>query len=798
MGFKFNPLAFAGFSIDNSGISMTWVQPVDSEAQLPANAQDGEARIALDTHKLYIWDDTQSQWIDTGITLANFGNTPSNEGVSINQVVDGNINRTTLTLQPADQNHPGGVSTEAQTFSGEKTFAGDVIVQGDLTVEGALTSINSTELDVEDANITVNKGGNDASAQGAGVTVERMGVDGSIIYDSTVATRFKIGDVGSEVEVVDLSTTQTLSNKIYNYDNSTSGLTATDVQAAIDEVEARVEINEGDIVSLDTRMDAQEARDFDLQQSVFVAKNGNDGTADGSIEHPYLTIQGAINAISDASASKKYAILLQPGIYSETLALKPYVSIIGTSREHCSVSSASPITITGAGRYEIENVSFGGGGGFNINSTGFASGTVVEMTYCTVSGDITFSGRGPGSDYFQPRDCFITGNLDLTGLSNTIYDSTVVGNITTSTGGTQLNAFGELSDTTIKNTYTINLTCTSNGADSQFIQLFNSRNDGDLTLNGEVLYETDAQSYPIGTITSNINATIVKRTDAEALAYDNATSGLTADDVQSAIDEINTNQSDYIPLTQKGAANGVAELDANGKVPVAQLPNAIMEYVGTWDASTNTPTLTNGAGNPDESIGNVYRVSVAGTVDFGAGNITFNVGDYAILNSSKIWEKSDTTDAVISVNSQLGVVVLDTDDISEGSTNLYFTDQRAIDAVGPVVVASTGDINETSFSLANNQTPVDVTGFNFPNADVRSFDALVSVFINAATSLYESFRILGIQKGSGDWDISIESVGDTSQIQLSITSAGQMQYSSADYPGFVSGTMKFRALTTSV
>lgn len=37
----------------------------------------------------------------------------------------------------------------------------------------------------------------------------------------------------------------------------------------------------------------------------------------------------------------------------------------------------------------------------------------------------------------------------------------------------------------------------------------------------------------------------------------------------------------YIPLAQKGAANGVASLDANGKVPVAQLPSG-----GTATAST--------------------------------------------------------------------------------------------------------------------------------------------------------------------------------------------------------------------
>ena len=123
--------------------------------------------------------------------------------------------------------------------------------------------------------------------------------------------------------------------------------------------------------------------------------------------------------------------------------------------------------------------------------------------------------------------------------------------------------------------------------------------------------------------------------------------------------------------SEKGANNGVATLDAGGKVPAAQLPNSVMEYKGAWVASTNTPTLANGTGN----AGDVYVASDAGTVDFGAGNITFAAGDWVIYSGS-IWEKSTNSNAVASVNGQTGVVVLNTSHISE-NTNLYFTDARA-------------------------------------------------------------------------------------------------------------------------
>ena len=142
--------------------------------------------------------------------------------------------------------------------------------------------------------------------------------------------------------------------------------------------------------------------------------------------------------------------------------------------------------------------------------------------------------------------------------------------------------------------------------------------------------------------------------------------------------------STYILVSEKGSPNGVATLDGGGKVPITQLPSAIMTYEGVWNASTNSPTLADGTGD----TGMVYRVGTAGTQDLGSGSIDFNVGDYVIYNNSGVWEKSDTTDAVASVNGFTGIVVLDTDDIAEGVTNLYYTDERAQDAIGTILTDS--------------------------------------------------------------------------------------------------------------
>lgn len=140
-----------------------------------------------------------------------------------------------------------------------------------------------------------------------------------------------------------------------------------------------------------------------------------------------------------------------------------------------------------------------------------------------------------------------------------------------------------------------------------------------------------------------------------------------------------TANGDALRYDQLGANSGIATLDSGGKVPTSQLPNSVMEYKGNYD-----PTASSGAGSPaladgTGSAGDVYRVSVAGSHDFGSGAISFVVGDYVIYNGT-VWEKSHSgADSVVSVNSKAGIVTLVTDDIAEGvtPTNKWFTDARA-------------------------------------------------------------------------------------------------------------------------
>ncbi len=127
---------------------------------------------------------------------------------------------------------------------------------------------------------------------------------------------------------------------------------------------------------------------------------------------------------------------------------------------------------------------------------------------------------------------------------------------------------------------------------------------------------------------------------------------------------------------------------------IKDIVDSNLQYLGSWDASVNTPTISDATG----AAGDWYKVSVAGTQDLGSGAISFSVGDDVIFNVSESkYERIGSSNLVDSVNGKVGVVVLGTDDIAEGTANLWYTDAR-VDARLP--------------SLIDNNTPSDVKTYS--------------------------------------------------------------------------------------
>ena len=83
-----------------------------------------------------------------------------------------------------------------------------------------------------------------------------------------------------------------------------------------------------------------------------------------------------------------------------------------------------------------------------------------------------------------------------------------------------------------------------------------------------------------------------------------------------------------------------------------------LTYKGTWNASTNTPTLASSTGTTNW----YYVVSVSGSTNLN-GITDWVAGDWAIYNGTA-WQKIDQTNLVTSVNGQTGAVSLTYTDVN--------------------------------------------------------------------------------------------------------------------------------------
>jgi hypothetical protein len=229
----------------------------------------------------------------------------------------------------------------------------------------------------------------------------------------------------------------------------------------------------------------------------------------------------------------------------------------------------------------------------------------------------------------------------------------------------------------------------------------------------------------------------------------------------------------YIPTTEKGAALGVATLDAGGQVPVSQLPAmGDLNYQGTWNASTNTPTLTSSVGTK----GYYYVVSVAGSTNLN-GITDWQVGDWAVYNGS-VWQKIDNTDAVTSVNGFTGTVVLTTTDVAEG-TNQYFTTARARTSVS----AGTGISYDSGTGVITNSSPSlggDVVGpaSSTDNAIARFDTTTGKLLQNSVVTIGDTGATTGITTLSASTSVTTPIVQASNSGGLSLkNSAGTTQIS---------------------
>jgi hypothetical protein len=127
---------------------------------------------------------------------------------------------------------------------------------------------------------------------------------------------------------------------------------------------------------------------------------------------------------------------------------------------------------------------------------------------------------------------------------------------------------------------------------------------------------------------------------------------------QSVLDSIASLQTQITNLIPSQTGNSGKYLTTNGTSTSWASVAGGLSYQGTWNASTNTPTLASGVG----VNGYYYITATAGSTNLD-GITDWQIGDWLLFNGSN-WQKIDQSNLVISVAGRTGAVTLSNTDIS--------------------------------------------------------------------------------------------------------------------------------------
>lgn len=180
--------------------------------------------------------------------------------------------------------------------------------------------------------------------------------------------------------------------------------------------------------ALDSRLDSLEA--FGYDQIVHVAKNGLD-TNSGKQHSPFLTISAAMNAISDASPSKRYLVKVAAGNYSEAIALKANVFIVGEGQKESvritgAVSMGSSFTASSSfdNRSGFGNLTLLSAANFDWNAVQSAAGKLY-FNEVVFGSTVNMYGYNNAIAQAQFNACIIFGNLTISGINVGVFTNNV-------------------------------------------------------------------------------------------------------------------------------------------------------------------------------------------------------------------------------------------------------------------------------------------------------------------------------------------------------------------------------------
>jgi hypothetical protein len=228
---------------------------------------------------------------------------------------------------------------------------------------------------------------------------------------------------------------------------------------------------------------------------------------------------------------------------------------------------------------------------------------------------------------------------------------------------------------------------------------------------------------------------------------------------QSVLDTLASLQTQITNLIPSQTGNSGKFLTTNGTALSWSSVAGGLSYQGTWNANTNTPTLTSSVG----VNGYYYIVATAGSTNLN-GITDWQIGDWLMFNGS-VWQKIDQSNLVTSVNGQTGAVSVGT------VTSVAATAGTGISVSGsPITTTGTLTITNT----APDQTVVLTAGtgintsgtypsFTITNSAPDQTVALTQGGTTTITGTYPNFTISSADQFQG----TVTSVTGTSPVASS-------------------------------
>jgi hypothetical protein len=187
--------------------------------------------------------------------------------------------------------------------------------------------------------------------------------------------------------------------------------------------------------------------------NLYVSVAGNDTTGNGSITNPYLTIGKALNSTFTAGPTLQNVINVGPGIWSEVLHWKPYVTMQGEGTTAIGGTAVATGVTVFSGTIDLNNALYHNG---NVNTTQFnnihfSSLLTLDMTVQTAINTsicffnclfdvacgpvITGVGTGPTIGQGIFNNCIISDVITITDYTYN-FNSCILGTFQyTETGG---------------------------------------------------------------------------------------------------------------------------------------------------------------------------------------------------------------------------------------------------------------------------------------------------------------------------------------------------------------------------